>query len=426
VKEKFFLLKKNCVLVEGALRGALYNLNTGDVYSIDNNALKLLKGCCKQQLSVADSSMVSNIDLSKFEVMKYLKLIQEMNIGYFCPKPKKKQMSSSVSKKMSLKFLWVELTSNCNLKCLHCYNASGEKRRKTQDVRNSTLEQWQKIIYTAKNLGCQRIQFTGGEPLLRKKILCELISYAKNLHYNFIEVFTNATLLTDFDIEFFKKNDVHVAVSLYSSYARIHDEITQFVGSFKATLTSLKKLKISKIPLRISIIVMKNNEYSIKETLRFLKKDIGITKIKCDTIRPIGRGSNSELVPEGSRKPFVVQNPKFKKVHKKMFWLRHNGHNCYMNHLCVSAKGDVFPCVMERTIKLGNIKKTSLSDIWESCSALKIRNLSKDKIEVCQDCEYRYACFDCRARVKQQTNNLYSKPPNCQYDPYSGKWQQNQ
>ena len=423
MKEKFFLLKKNCVLVEGALRGALYNLNTGNVYSIDENALKLLKGCFKQRLSVVDSLLASNIDLPKTEVIKYLKLLQDMEIGYFCQEAKKEQIPIPESTKGLLKFLWVELTSRCNLRCLHCYNASGEKKEKARNPRNLTLKQWQKIMFVAKNLGCQRVQFTGGEPLLMKKMLRELISCAKSLHYNFIEVFTNATLLTNFDIEFFKKNNVHVAVSLYSSQAKIHDEITQLVGSFKTTLTNLKKLKASKIPLRVSVIIMKNNEDSIKETLCFIKNDIGITKIKCDVIRPIGRGSKPELIPQKSKKPLVTQGPKFRKIHRKMFWLRHDGHNCYMDHLCISPKGDVFPCVMERTIKLGNVKKTPLSGLWKSCYVLKIRGLSKDKIEVCQDCEYRYACFDCRARVKQQTNNLYSKPTACQYNPYSGKWQ---
>ncbi len=45
----------------------------------------------------------------------------------------------------------------------------------------------------------------------------------------------------------------------------------------------------------------------------------------------------------------------------------------------------------------------------------------KDQIQTCKDCEYRYACTDCRAYL-QDSNNPLSKPAKCEYDPYSGKW----
>lgn len=421
----FFALRKDYVLVAGALRGALYNLRDGDVYSIDETALKLLDGCCHQQFNIVDSVSASNANLSKDEATKYLKLLEKMKIGYFCQNPKKRQLLRPKNAKASLlKFLWVELTSSCNLKCLHCYNASGGKRKQSQNV-ELTMEKWKKVIFDAQKLGCQKIQFTGGEPLIKKKTLRELIIYANYLGYNFIEVFTNAVLLTETDIKFFEKNNVHIAISVYSSQAKIHDEITQIAGSFERTIDSLKKLKDSKIPLRVSVIEMKNNEKSISETLLFLKNDIGIKRIKHDRIRPIGRGSQSKLTPSKNKEVCNPKGQKFEKIRKNKFWSRHDGHNCYINHLCISSRGEVLPCIMERTIKLGNIKKLSLAQIWESSLATNIQKLSKDKIEICKDCEYRYACFDCRARVKQQTGDLYSKPPNCQYDPYIGKWQKN-
>jgi hypothetical protein len=35
-------------------------------------------------------------------------------------------------------------------------------------------------------------------------------------------------------------------------------------------------------------------------------------------------------------------------------------------------------------------------------------------------CEYRYACFDCRAITKNLTGSFYEKPPYCIYNPYTG------
>jgi len=41
---------------------------------------------------------------------------------------------------------------------------------------------------------------------------------------------------------------------------------------------------------------------------------------------------------------------------------------------------------------------------------------NKDKIDVCKDCEYRYACLDCRCF--RMNEDIYSKPKKCKYNPY--------
>ena len=40
-----FALREHCFLVSGAKRGAIYDLKTGDIFSINGDALKLLKLC---------------------------------------------------------------------------------------------------------------------------------------------------------------------------------------------------------------------------------------------------------------------------------------------------------------------------------------------------------------------------------------------
>ena len=47
---------------------------------------------------------------------------------------------------------------------------------------------------------------------------------------------------------------------------------------------------------------------------------------------------------------------------------------------------------------------------------------------VCQDCEYRYVCFDCRplseGYAKGQSDYLHAPYPRCSYNPYTGEWGQ--
>jgi MoaA/NifB/PqqE/SkfB family radical SAM enzyme len=58
-----------------------------------------------------------------------------------------------------------------------------------------------------------------------------------------------------------------------------------------------------------------------------------------------------------------------------------------------------------------------LETVWRS---------TKDNVLVCQDCEYKYACFDCRPLsegANQGRGEYLSAPyPRCTYNPYSGEW----
>ena len=69
----------------------------------------------------------------------------------------------------------------------------------------------------------------------------------------------------------------------------------------------------------------------------------------------------------------------------------------------------------------GNILQDKLLKIVDSSKFKKLWGLKKDKIHVCMDCEYRYACTDCRAFI-EDPEDILSKPLKCGYNPYTGKW----
>ena len=46
----------------------------------------------------------------------------------------------------------------------------------------------------------------------------------------------------------------------------------------------------------------------------------------------------------------------------------------------------------------------------------------KDDVEGCKDCEYRYACDDCRPLAMGDGDGLYGKYPRCTYLPSTCHW----
>ncbi len=74
----------------------------------------------------------------------------------------------------------------------------------------------------------------------------------------------------------------------------------------------------------------------------------------------------------------------------------------------------------------GNIDKNRLDEAISQPGFKKYWNLTKDNIESCKDCEFRYVCTDCRAYTEGSAQNKagldISKPLKCGYNPYTGEW----
>ena len=209
----------------------------------------------------------------------------------------------------------------------------------------------------------------------------------------------------------------------FSDNYKIHDSITSKKGSWRKTLNVIKDALEMDVTLRMSVVVMKQNEKDVEKTIDLLKS-IGVQNVKSTAIEPSGRGCNTNLITTDILSKQVLGKPYFTKINKKIFWRNKSGHNCFMEQICVGADGSVYPCLAERNISYGNIiGQKSLKEIFLSDETKRIRSLSKDNIDICKDCEYRYCCFDCRTRAWDfLKNDFHSKPWWCSYNPYNGIW----
>lgn len=104
-----------------------------------------------------------------------------------------------------------------------------------------------------------------------------------------------------------------------------------------------------------------------------------------------------------------------------------NHNSCLHKKIGIDIDGNIKNCPLMAG-SFGNIHDTSLERALEMPGFKKYWNLTKDKIEVCKDCEFRYVCTDCRAFTEQShiDENGFdtSKPLKCGYDPYTGKWKE--
>lgn len=95
-------------------------------------------------------------------------------------------------------------------------------------------------------------------------------------------------------------------------------------------------------------------------------------------------------------------------------------HNTCLNcKVSLNKNGQIKNCPsMDKSF--GDFRSISIHSVLEKKEIKENWNISKDEVEICRDCEYRYACTDCRAFTDE--NNKYSRPSRCNYNPYQGLW----
>lgn len=313
-----------------------------------------------------------------------------------------------------LEFLWIELTSACNQRCIHCYADSYPM----QDG-GLSCEKIKHVIDEAALLGCKAIQFTGGECTLREDLL-ELIMHTKSRNFEFIEIFTNGTLLNESLIKVLAAENVYVAMSLHSFRAKTHDYITNLPGGFDRTMESLQLLLAYGVPTRCETVAMKQNEDELEAISLFLNL-LGMRGRPPDPIRPCGRGHLRDNWPETYGLRCIRTKPCFS-ISREIYEKNKRGNSCWFGKASITSSGDVLPCIFARDMVVGNITNQTLSEIVSGNYMKQLWLLNHDKIYVCKNCEYRYLCGDCRPLAYGSTGDLLAKNPRCTYDPYSGEW----
>ncbi len=416
--DRFFALSPECILVKGALRGAIYDLKSGNVFSVDETSVQILE-CLNSGEDL--SRAIRDISMRQEKVVSYLNNLKNQGLGSWDDVSRKRGMPLPPDLNKILKYtLHLELTTGCNLRCLHCYNES--EISKLHNNNEVSLDGWRRVITEGYQIGCRRVQFIGGEPFLKRELLYDLIPLASSAGYTSLEVSTNGTLITEEDLAFLKSHSTSLVFSFYSYKYWVHDLITAKSGSWTKTLNIIRLALKLAIPFRVSVVKMRHNKEDVSETIKLLKS-LGVKNTKISNVEPVGRGCFNEIISPEMLNQQIVTKASFPRVSFNVFWRNMTGHNCFSEQICVGANGDVYPCLAERKISYGNIKSISLGNILSSEKTMKFRSLSKDSIDVCRDCEYRYCCFDCRARAKDfLENDFHSKPWWCYYNPYTGKW----
>jgi len=323
-----------------------------------------------------------------------------------------------------------EVTSNCNLRCLHCHARGGEFRLDELSTRDA-----KEIIENLADVREFRtLVFTGGEPLVRRDIF-ELMKYASDIGF-YTVLATNATLITREVARKLKEVKIGgIAASIDFVDPVMHDEYRGASGTFENTLKGISNALREGLYIQVNITISKRNFKQLRE-LTILADKIGAHVILLYQLIPSGRGENllsetlnseqfkilmEELhniqsminpvtIPVGLPEYFAYLtksmdlNPK---IASHVFKGCIAGRGMYY----IKPNGDVWPCPF-LPISAGNLKEKSAKEIWRS----PVFNMFRDRSRLkghCSRCIYRDVCGGCRARAYAYTNDPLQSDPCC-------------
>ncbi|MVX64211.1 radical SAM protein [Clostridium chromiireducens] len=391
----YYKLNNGVYFVNGKVKSCIYDLNESKLYSINKLLAEKVNQINKGQIRV---------DYVDEELKKVLDGFVVQGLIKMSELPETHQIDEIKEDRSRCKFAWIEITSKCNLRCIHCYNES--------DIRCDnimSLSQFKQVIDILLEMEVPKIQIIGGEPFYDKTVLRNMLDYTVG-KFEYIEIFTNGTLVPEMWFDYLAENNIHIALSVYSYNPEMHDLVTGIKGSLERTNKTIEELKRNGISYRVCNVLMKDIELGEKTN------DLYTLSEEKDVVRMSGR-ANFNLLSDELIKKKLITKKSFQKPIKRAFCKRLiSGHNCFSDKIYISANMEVFPCVMERRMKhcvIDEHKKIILDD--------NIRYFTKDKVNECSECEYRYACFDCRPNSLSE--NIYEKPWYCTYNPRLAEWE---
>lgn len=342
----------------------------------------------------------------------------------------------------------ISITGKCNLKCKYCFYAN-----EMTALSNLSTEKWLEFFKELGNMGVMDVSLTGGEAFTRPDLFELIDNIIENrMRYN---ILSNGTLINEKLLSNFEKGKRrlrldYIQISIDGSTAKIHN--LSRPNSFDRAFKGLKLLKESGIPVVVRTTINKYNLYDLENIAKLLLEDIGLKSFGTNEAMPIGTGCQNEASVTLSAKEqleamkIISQllkrypgrlkaqaGPQAKqKMYSEMEHARKTGEKTKrwkMGYL--SACGSVFkkidilhdgtvvPCCMLPGVKLGNITKDSLTEIWQNHPALwelrQRREIPMSEVPGCEDCEWADYCNgSCPGLAHQLTGDFNrANPQDC-------------
>ncbi len=338
---------------------SIYQIAKDELYELDRESFRFLKNCTSDEgCSSKDGAFID------YCIEEGLITSERVTTRRPCLEP---------SPRPSLRYLELQITDSCNIRCKHCYiDDPGYNELSPTTVKN--------LLTEFEKMQGLRVLVTGGEPLLHSKFN-EINEMLPDFSLRKV-LFTNGTLLTKELVSTLKVDEIQVSID---GLEEAHDRL-RGAGTFRKTMEAVKHAIDAGFDVSISTMVHRGN-LSDFDGMERLFKDMGIKDWTVDVPCLTGRLKkyNDLFVgpEEGGR---YLGYGYGGGLHSSG-----QGYGCGLHLMAVMADGKIAKCSFYQDKAIGSVEE-GLRTAWNRILPNRLSELECkcDYLEICRGgCRYR-------------------------------------
>ncbi len=332
----------------------------------------------------------------------------------------------------------VEIRVNwkCNARCAMCglgnYIENCNEERKIE----MSYSQIEKLLLDLKDMGCQGVTFSGGEPTLRKDML-QIVEYASKKCNMNVSLNTNAYVLEkELVNEYIEAGLNNITISILSPDDAVNDRLMGLKNGLlhtKKLISYINNIKKGKVNIYVNTVVLTQNIDTFHLFPKFLSKyainnlNLSPTSILTEwdewTATDINLKPTIEQIIVLKKKtipyinsfnfPFVVKDPfaeEVEEIEKNLnVVFNDRSKKCFVPwfHSVIQSNGDVIPCCYAPDdYIMGNVNDNSIDKIWNEQKYILFRKKCKlCTMKMCQSCiQYQLVNKNIEDKMKRHKN----------------------
>jgi len=328
----------------------------------------------------------------------------------------------------TLRYFGIEVTRRCNLRCPHCFTASGGPGQP-----EPSAEQLCQLLTELAGAGVRTVAFSGGEPLLRAD-LEKIMHHGRKAGISAYTLVTNGFLAMPGRATRLREAGLRaVQVSVDGVDAVDHLAVRQCSSlDFYRALNAIRIFQEAGMVVDVATIVNETNAARAAEML-LLCEALRVRSLRYCTFVPTGRGQDEEIQKEFEIAPErldaffelmrTVEENAGSSVHMIIDhgigpWDEPGSFRCDagQNVAYISAEGDVYPCpgTVFAPFKVGNVYQDAVQDLIRSERMSCVRRIPKSTLaDPCQRCANEACSGGCRGAAFARSGSICGGVPYC-------------
>ncbi len=339
---------------------SVYHIAKDELYELDNESFRFLKDCITADGGTSKNSAFTDYCMEEGLLTEEKGTARRHPLLIRAPEP-------------SLRYLELQITDACNLRCKHCY-IDGTTRN---DLPPRVVRD---ILTEFEGMQGLRVMLTGGEPLLHNRF--EEVNEMLPDFFLRKVLFTNGVLLKKDLLKSLKVDEIQISID---GLEKAHDAL-RGSGTYVRSMRALRQALDAGFDVSISTMVHRGNLIDF-DRMDMLFREIGIKDWTVDVPCVTGRlGDHAEFhvgPEEGGR---YLAYGFGGGVHSFG-----RGFGCGQHLMAVMADGKIAKCTFYHDRAVGSVDQ-GLMAAWRKIRPVLLKDLSCncEFLEVCRGgCRYR-------------------------------------